>query len=284
MKKRQAYGIAALSLICILIASGIIWADVSLWRPSTSSEADILESEGLPMLTSRLTYFLGWDVGTALPIEGGWQVTNDLGYTVAVTDGYLVTRRLELIACEQEAWVPDLLSVLSPQPAFAGHGDGEADESQFDGAIRESLSQFPAAEVQLDPLDVPAGAYCQAHYLVAKPTTVVDDDSPALTLFIEGTYIEPGDLTPQPFEIKTDLAWGTILDLQAEDNNGDRQAMFVITGNGDQAVAFERQLDSLFDGLDWASYSAEQVERTILRNLTEQTAVLVVDPPAERDE
>lgn len=77
--------------------------------------------------TGTIRYSTAWEWGRAIPVEGGWQTTTDLGYTVTVTGGMLVNRAVTSAECPHShsllGWF--LEAVLTPS-ASAGHGSEEA--------------------------------------------------------------------------------------------------------------------------------------------------------------
>ena len=79
-------------------------------------------SQGKP-----LNYRLTWHLGRAeLGDEDSWSVTNNLGYLVTVTNGYLTSAALQLAECddsatERGAWLEELLhDLLGGGAAHAG--------------------------------------------------------------------------------------------------------------------------------------------------------------------
>lgn len=231
--------------------------------------ANAIPSETTPPLPAQITYTLDWDWGKASPGGAGWRVTNNLGYHIRVEQGYLVTRSVELIACELDHSLSQIIFDALPQPAYAGHGVTGHDLSRISVPQVESLTAPTAVTVVSTFGSEPA--YCQAHYLLAPAIETASNlpgqtDMLDVTLFIRGTYTAPTGHPPTPFTITTQLAWGALVDLpQAVPTP--RQAM---------QITIRRNLGSMFDNLDFSRMSEAEQAQTILRSLVASTQIEVL--------
>lgn len=224
-----------------------------------------------------LRYVLDWkqSKARALAPQLGWEVVNDLGYTVRVTRAYLVSRSIELVPCDPQARkvaLPALLDTLiGPRPAFAGHSN-IADPSASQSAQVESLQQASAR--QLSAVFPGAQRYCQAHYLVARADPQAsglpaDVDMVDQTLRFEGTFQQPGRDTFEPFSVSTAVANGKMLPLTRSPEGA------LDTGRDAATIIFRRNLDTLFDRVDFSAMPEKRIAREILRNLIDGVEVEV---------
>lgn len=231
------------------------------------------QSGAQPAKTRGVSYVLEWkrDRARSVAAHAGWEVTNDLGFAIRVTRGYLVTRGIELVPCDPRspaASLRDGLNILfAPRPAFAGH-TAVADPSALPVAQVESL--LDVSTTQPATRYPGAQAYCQAHYLIARADPQAtglpaDVDMVDQTLRIEGTFQRPGDTTVEPFSIVTSVANGKLFDL----------AQRLDTGRESAVVVVRRDLDPIFDRVDFVAMPAKRIARELLQNLIEHTEIEV---------
>lgn len=218
-------------------------------------------------VSGNITYFADWDTSgiETLP-DGGWRVTNDLGYEVHVLDGYVVSYRVTSLECSHSHSLFEwLLEQLMPAPVKAGHGS-EADPAMLAAPFIESLVEPESREWGTVTVNEPS--YCQGHYLLGKAdrnTEGVDQSIEGTTLFIHGTY------SGQPFTIKTGLAWGHLHDFMQDD-----RPVHVQIGEETVKIMFTRQLSTLFDGLDFDTFEDDERAHAVLRNLTHHMSAHVM--------
>jgi hypothetical protein len=218
-----------------------------------------------------VSYVLEWkrERARALPADGGWEITNDLGYVVRVARGHLVTRSIELVPCDVRpptvSWRNAIDLLLAPRPAYAGH-TAVADPSAIQNAEVESLL---AAAARRPPMRSPGvQVYCQAHYLIARaaPEAVglpAEIDMVDQTLRIEGTFRRPASAAFEPFSIVTSVANGKLFDL----------AERLDTERASAVVVIRRDLDTMFDRVDFAAMPAKRIAREVLQNLIDDTEI-----------
>ena len=230
--------------------------------------------------TTEVSYILDWAWGEALPAEGGrgWSVTNNLGYTIQVQRGYLVNRSVELIPCEYEGSLVEIfLDRLASQPVQAGHGDAEHDSTRISTPFIESFAQPSTSE--LETVFGYEPTYCQAHYLIAPgietarnlPTEVNLLDK---SLLIEGNYTTPHSDTAVPFTVSTGLAWGIVTNLNNIKTGF--QPAIIEAGNQSRQIIIRRNLEGMFDNLDFQRMTPDEQAQSILRSLTASTQILVI--------
>jgi len=217
-----------------------------------------------------VSYVLEWKRNKVVEGAGGWDVTNDLGYRVHVTRGYVVTRSLELIPCNP---VPPPVSLLEtvgdligPSSAHAGHSAIADPSSTKNAEVESLLNPRTHASATLTP---GAQKYCQLHYLIARadpsatglPTEV---DMVDQSVRIEGSFRLPSEGSqPTPFVIVTAVANGRLFDLP---RNG-QESFALDTGTTSGIVAVRRDLDTMFDHVDFANMNEKRMGREILQNL-----------------
>ncbi len=241
--------------------------DHSVW--SAAGEplgADVLidtrSGEEDPVIRERVQYALDWNWGQAEPRRsGGWAVRTDLGYTVRVGAGRLVTRGLELVPCH--AFPPPrahspLGPRIGPAPVRAGHSSLIRSESRIPLSQQEDLLR-PRRTV-LDSLTVTDPEYCRVHYLLARATRAPPG---AAAIEVSGTWAKRGRAEETPFRIRSTGAFGGFVDLKLE--SGGSVASLGIVGGIELTVS--RPLGAMFDGVDFAAGSSETHGMQILRTL-----------------
>lgn len=233
-----------------------------------------------------LTYTLRWQWGKASPgPQGvGWQVVTDRGDWVWVKRGYLVTGNLEMVACPYQPASSALgnnlwQTLFGARTAYAGHGGDKADASRIAAPVVEALT-MPTTTV----LSAVLGAepfYCLTHYLVAPdvdwgPGLPQEVNMVGVTLFLEGE-VKVGsrtDAVAHAFTIQSNLAWGTLKEVLQTSNQAESSPVAIPQGAPTQLVV-ERSLGTLFDGVDFATMSAAEQAKTILRNVTNTAQIYV---------
>lgn len=224
--------------------------------------------------TPTLSYTLDWEWGNAVPLDdGGWQVVNDMGYTVVVEEAALVSYSVQMVECDHEH-PEDETALFAIPRAFAGHGDG-VDPSMLEPGMVENLAE----PTRIDFGSVAVAdtiTYCQAHYLIARADDQVrgvDEQMLASSFLVRGQYQASDASEFTPFTLQTSQASGVISDLKvfyAADAH-----IHLKTGRQSAAVTFVRQLDRLFDGVDFESMDADEQARAILRSLVKHTSVTI---------
>lgn len=236
-------------------------------------------SSAAPFVPSTITYELVWEWGDATPTADGWQVTTDLGYTVTVTEGYLVAAATQLIECDHShaalnrSPLDAALSAWLPSSAEAGHG-GDHDPSQFTDGTVEDLRQpanqvFGSATVDIEI------TYCGGHFLVvpaAEGLRNVPESLMGDSLYLAGTYQAPDSTEAVPFAIMSHSPNGTIVDLSAA---GSSEHTHIISGAGDATVQIVRTVDSLVDGVDFAHLTDSEAGWAALRGVINATVMRV---------
>ena len=241
------------------LAGGPIGADVLM---------DTRTGDGDPIVREQVSYTLDWRWGAARRHpEGGWTVTNDLGYSVHVTGGRLVSRNLELVPCAAIPAPSPLASLtrwLGPVEALAGHSSLTPNESKISKSYEEDLAD-PGSSY-LESLEVTDPEYCRAHYLVARATR----SRPGAAAFsVTGTWTRSKDERGIPFEIRSSGAYGQFLGLTSA--AGDVVNRRTILGG--IHVTVSRELGTMFDGVDFASGLNDASGLSVLRAIVADTKV-----------
>jgi len=253
------------------IIYGLMLAILILLAPSVFSPE---HSEG------QIIYETRWDWGDAIPTEDGWQVMTDYGFIVEVTKGYVVSYSTQLNYCEHSHgmfdWLGNIFAVAVVQ---AGHDYGEdADPASVVVSMIESLDN-PTVNT-MGTVTVQEPSYCQGHYLMARGSSdslnmPEDVDMYGLTLYIEGTYHTPDNLTPIAFTAQTNLANGKIRDLYTSDTLD--TPIHVGISETPVRVAIVRSLDSMFDGIEFDSMTGEDIGKAVLWTLLEELRFVILD-------
>lgn len=228
-------------------------------------------------ISGDIHYQATWAWGRAVDTPGpGWQVTNDLGYLVTVEEGYLASYSTELVECARQdtpSLLEQILGAINPGVALAGHSQGPNPAAVAVSRV-ESLAE--PASVDLGRVSVSYATYCQGHYLLARATpdavNLPASDAIGTTLYLQGTY-QLGDDEAVPFVIETNLAWGGMSDLYLAD--APDQPIYAAISRDALQVTIERDLGTLFDGVDFATTDAEARAKTILRTFTSNARFII---------
>ena len=215
--------------------------------------------------SSELTYTLDWDLGDAQITNNGWQVTNNLGYEITVTEGYSVAYEAQLNACEHtHGW----FSWLTIPSVYAGHGD-DSNDSTLDVSLIENLA---APQLQTwGTVTVYEPTYCEAFFLVARGASDTLNQSDTMDMFgtsitLTGTYIAPNSEESIAFTLETQHANGTLQPFTAND-----ETVHIALSNDPMAISIVRSLESIFDEIDFINDAAEDAAFQVLRNILNNT-------------
>ncbi len=195
------------------------------------------------------------------PSENGARTfSNDLGYEVVLSRGYLAVGGVELGECESTQLAPSLELPFGVKSAFA-HSMSSPTRLGEPGVI--SLTATPDDAFLLGKLEPPPGDYCTLAVSLAAadgdalhlPT---DEDVVGLTLYLEGTY-KKGDGQPVPFEVSTDSTLDgspTIGELSLGED-AETVVTFSIGSKGEH----------WFDGVDFETEASDVVAERVLDNV-----------------
>ena len=221
-----------------------------------------------PPAPHEVRYRLDWAWDDAVKTTDGvaWEVTNDLGYRVRLTRGFITSYSMELVECPKTA----LLSLRGV--ALAGHSSGTPNPAAIRPIQVESLTEPTAREVGTVLLQ--PQAYCQLHYLIARAAREAvglppDLDMVDTSLHVEGTERPPGASTEAPFALHTALANGALVDRAGD------AALHVDTGRETARVTVRRHLGRMFDGVDFATMTPQMVAGQILKSLVAHVEVTI---------
>jgi len=213
--------------------------------------------DALSTTATQARYTLAWDTEGVEVADGSWSVETDLGYQVTLSRGYLSTYSLYLIPCP-EADHARRWSLI--RAAHAGHSLTE-DDSMLLSPQLEDIAAMDASEH--DSVLFDETEYCEVSYVTARADDrsegMPDDlDLRNVTLYLEGQLSAPGE-APAAFQWSTALFYG-------------RSEHIVLAGDGDRAhVRVERQLSTMFDGVDFADVSEARAMDLVLQNLINHT-------------
>jgi hypothetical protein len=188
-------------------------------------------------------YELSWDNAATIEHTDGWSVTNDLGYEVRVRDGELISTTVQLVPCTHaRVW-------FGLPPALAGHSEGEADPSAVETELAESLPFHPTMQWDARISD---SLYCASYLEVGA-------------LQIEFDVLSPGATTWSQLSIERSVTVGRQSELSDSIDSGSYATLIV----------FERQLASLFDGIDFDNWSPDDVGNAIMTNALTHTTITI---------
>jgi hypothetical protein len=260
-KNPLAHRVTLLLLLYLgsLLAAGVVYR---LWRGPRQG---------------RIEYALSWNIGSAkrLVVMGRdhqpsnqWQIKNDLGYTITLQSGFISTVGLQLLACDHrhypwdsvldwflagQALVDSLLdSLVEPLfgTALAGHGGDTRNPAALGLRVVESLPSATPQPQVVGQVLVHEPAYCQGHLLVAGSARLAGQ-----SLRLSGSY-QRANANKTSFQITSHLATGAIHPIT---NRSGGLVYGKPLGSG-LRVVFERQLDRLFDGIDFANSQIDGID------------------------
>lgn len=220
--------------------------------------------------SATLSYHLDWDLGDANITDEGWQVSNNLGYQITVTEGYTVAYEAQLNACEhRHGW----FSWLDIASVYAGHGD-DSNDSTLALSTVENIANPQAQTWGTVTLYEPT--YCEAFFLVARGAsdTLNQDDTRDMfgtSIYIAGTYIAPNTDEAIAFTLETQHANGTV---QAFTENDEQ--VHIALSNEPMVISIVRSLDTLFNDVDFVNDNPDDASFQVLRNILNHTSFEVL--------
>ena len=211
------------------------------------------------------TWSLTWDTARVAKTEGGgWSVDTDRGYRVHVATGWLVDYSVSLGLCDsggQGGGGSALGRLLGVRSAYA-HEDGNASTIDLQHAEDLTGSLDPR---QPWPAAFPAARYCRAHWLAGRGDPRLDSpegiDLQGRSLVLAGTWERDG--VRRDLAVSTWWPQGYLVDLDAI-------TAPAAVDDGEARVAritVKRSLGTLFDGIDLASATDEELAGRVLENL-----------------
>ncbi len=225
-------------------------------------------------------YRLDWAMDNVAqsPDGAAWEVTNDLGYHVRVTRGYVTSYSMELVECPKDTPVTPVAQLgtrlwsIIEGAAYAGHATGTPNPAAIRPMQVESLTKPEAHAVGTVRL-LPQ-AYCQLHYLVARaghdaPGLPADLDMVDTSVHIDATYRAPGSSADIPFTLHTAVAYGALFDHTVNS----AAPMRVDTGRQAVQVTVRRHLGRIFDGVAFGTMPERAVAGQILKSLVDHVDV-----------
>lgn len=232
----------------------------------------------------EVRYRLAWSSdGVARVADGSaWEVTNDLGYRIRVTRGWVASYSMELVECPKDSAIERVLAAaLLPRSAFAGHLSGTPNPAAIHPAQVESLLDLERRDV--GAVTLAPQEYCKVHYLVARagresPGLPSEFDMVDVSLHVEGTYRAPDSTADVPFTIHTASAYGQLFERAGVPPAPIR----VDTGRTALQVEVLRKLARMFDGVDFAHMTDKNIALQVLRSLVNSAEIRVVPIDAHR--
>ncbi len=276
---------AARAALTLVLVSGCPRGETD--EPVGDAMATAANSGLAGLALSRASYFADWDWGEAVADpRGGWRVTNDLGYTVHVMRGWLVSYAASLVECPHEH---------ADEPADEPESDGGALGALFGGgvaraghpgAIDPSTTPYSTVEALAAPAETHLGEigfalsfYCDVHWVAGAagegaaglPAEVA---MVGHALRLEGSWTAPGSAEAIAFSWSSAIGNGVLAELgplvaAASDGDGFGEAI---------EVRVVRRLDRWFDGLDLAALAADGIGDRLMLALATVTTIEVARP------
>ena len=224
------------------------------------------------ILGDRMVYTLEWDRSGTTPLEAGagWRTVNDLGFEFEVSQGFLVTNRMELLPCnwgaDDDAGPTDvawkLLDWLTGGRAVAVHPEDAPNSTRVLNFAEPIHSPMTVA---YSTHETQAVAYCRFSYAAARADVATTDRPESLSisgqsLRLIGRWRGSSESTWQSFDWETSLPWGAFWDFAYSASAADDEQPLV-------HVIVKRPLARIFMGLDPDSQRPEVLGNKAVQNL-----------------
>jgi len=236
-----------------------------------------------------VSYTFDWQSEDAVIGDGSITLQTDLGYEVVITSAYAIAYTVLMVECPDEEEPVDvpgmgqwLWELVTPRAAWAGHSYGNGNDAAIGVPHTEDIME--QEPVELGRITVNPGSYCQFFYLVGRADSVTvglpeELDLSGLSIYLAGTYRSP-EGEPQDFEIYTTRAYALISDLYAPGDYAQSEKAFELdTGTQGAAVTVTRNLDRLFDGVDFETMNTDQQATRVLTQLIDHAELSVTLTP-----
>jgi len=276
-------GVCAIAGTCLVLLWGC-GQELSEPEPVQEVATQGEASSGEP---HQVDYHLSWNTDGVTVSETGLELSNNLGYDIEVSTGYLVFYSTQLVPCEDDTsgeltrakdsgidWGKWWGRLIGIRTAHAGHGEENLDASVVAQSAIEDLTNPVTMEVGSRAIE--GTRYCQIHYLVARGgtgTTGLPEelDMVGASLYLAGSWsLEGGE--PQDFMILSSVAYGTLSNLYPDSFYGVADKEFEVDASQNGArVEIHRNLLGLFENVNFQEMSDTQLERRILQNVIEHT-------------
>lgn len=212
-------------------------------------------------------YQLSWNTDGVQLTDDGLHLTNNQGYSITLEEGYLVSYGMTLKDCpHSHGWFTTLVNSLNPASVSAGHSSGSDDPAEVTIPTVENLLSPTTIDYGMVTLEEPS--YCEGFYLMgrAEPTAenLPNDDFIGTSLYISGVATAP-DGSQIAFEAETNIAWGKLIDLTEQAFIGETLT-----------INLQRDMTTLFDEINFANITNDEITRQVFRNLVKNAAFLVI--------
>lgn len=194
-------------------------------------------------------YLLTWDDAGIDMRDGAWTTTNDLGYRVTLTKGYVVSLATQLTLCQSERAQPLRNDQLEDNPTLV-----------LDPLVEDMMTRAPIEFGEID--NNGSGPYCKGFYLLARgePDTRAMPSEPDLvgiSIAFVGSYMGPEGGEAQAFEISTSFANG--LNSELVDAQTEMPFMHELDARSLE-LRVTRKTARIFDGIDFRTHTGRQLE------------------------
>jgi hypothetical protein len=235
---------------------------------------------------ASVTVAFAWEA----PAPASW--TTDRGYEVVVDHGELVTSLVELVPCEPPAPPAKktaLLDLVAGAQAHAGHlSSPELEVNRFRHLYLANL--LSDAPVTVGTFAPPSGPYCSVFTLTSRwasgPLPSVDgaaSDLTArrLTLAVTGRWRGAGAAGGaggaaaewHPFTAETTSADGRLWTPDGRVDATPAAATVELSASAPATLTIVRSRARLFDGIDFAHATSEQIARAVVANVGGRVSV-----------
>lgn len=236
-------------LLCLMVAAA--GPGCSLFEADDTAHVDVFTTHHAAPLPSGEIPAYG--VATAART---W--TNDMGWEVNLTEGYVVITGLRLVECDETKH--DVPFAYGPLPEYLNNEDRDVTNM---GGVDVPVGDYCSVIVEYGPyhvadtVDAPKGAF-------PLPT---GRDLEGVTIFLAG-IARLGDVTV-PFEFRSSDA--RIVELELREANGVAATYPVDAGVGALKVTLGKTYDPFFAGIDFSAFDAAAVSAGLMDQLIAQS-------------
>jgi hypothetical protein len=201
---------------------------------------------------------------------------------VRLDEGFVVAHTVKLVRCPGRTSLLDDLRVLAaPREAWAHHtADPRMQTLQLCALHAESL--VVPAPLDMGLLLPPADDYCAAiHYVGHALPEIPLGNAPAsvdlagrrLSVYLRGAHLRPPATTFEPFAAETSHPYGRLATPAGVVATTPSSPSLHVPAGRSVRLRVVRDAARLYDGIEFAADSGEQIGQRVMQNLVDGTRV-----------
>lgn len=195
-------------------------------------------------------------------------ITNNLGYKITLTQGFVVYSELMLHDCDEVRLMPRMINWISPLSSAYAHSMGSP--TVLGTPSVDDLMTEDSTPIDFGVLEPPEGSYCHLMVTLAP----ADEDAQYLptgtdmigrTFFVEGTIEPPGGGPSRAFSAESSAE--ATVEVHFQDSSSTDAPLELAIENPDQIVTLELNYGLLFEDIDFQTMAADEIEAQVRANL-----------------